>query len=169
MHWGQDQVIKSYSQLFTISCNAFFLFAKFPRIFQRTRATVSHLNQSFLEFLENFQTFRNFAPPFPENKVMDKIKINKQNNRNARGANRRIRRTRINFRARAGQRARTVTPLAKTPPVQMLTISNVTSDILEAIDELAARQDRSRSSFVRRELQRSLAEYQAKEALSKSR
>ena len=99
---------------------------------------------------------------------MDKIKINKQNNRNARGANRRIRRTRIKFRARAGQRARTVTPLAKTPPVQMLTISNVTSDILEAIDELAARQDRSRSGFVRRELQRIVAEYQAKEVLSKS-
>jgi hypothetical protein len=40
---------------------------------------------------------------------------------------------------------------------------------LEAIDELAARQDRSRSSFVRRELQRIVAEYQAKEALSNSR
>jgi len=52
---------------------------------------------------------------------------------------------------------------------QMLTISNVPSDILEAIDDLAARQDRSRSSFVRRELQRIVAEYQAKEALSKSR
>jgi len=51
----------------------------------------------------------------------------------------------------------------------MLTISNVPSDVLEAIDELAARQDRSRSSFVRRELQRIVAEYQAKEALSKSR
>jgi hypothetical protein len=100
---------------------------------------------------------------------MDKIKINKQNNRNAPSANRRIRRTRIKFRGRAGQGARTVTPLAKTPPVQMLTISNVTSDILEAIDELAARQDRSRSGFVRRELQRIVAEYQAKEALSKSR
>jgi Ribbon-helix-helix protein, copG family len=100
---------------------------------------------------------------------MDKISINKQNNHNPRGANRRERRTRINFRARAGQRARTVTPLAKTPAVQILTISNVPSDILEAIDDLAARQDRSRSSFVRRELQRSVAEYQAKEALSQSR
>jgi hypothetical protein len=100
---------------------------------------------------------------------MDKISINKQNNHNPRGANRRERRTRINFRARAGQRARTVTPLAKTPAVQILTISNVPSDILEAIDELAARQDRSRSSFVRRELQRSVAEYQAKETLSQSR
>ena len=75
----------------------------------------------------------------------------------------------INFRARAGQRARTVTTLAKTPAVQILTISNVPSDVLEAIDVLAARQDRSRSSFVRRELQRIVAEYQAKEALSKSR
>jgi hypothetical protein len=100
---------------------------------------------------------------------MDKISINKQNNHNPRGANRRERRTRINFRARAGQRARTVTPLAKTPAVQILTISNVPSDILEAIDDLAARQDRSRSSFVRRELQRSVAEYQAKETLSQSR
>jgi metal-responsive CopG/Arc/MetJ family transcriptional regulator len=51
----------------------------------------------------------------------------------------------------------------------MLTISNVPSDFLEAIDGLAAKQDRSRSSFVRRELQRIVAEYQAKEALSKSR
>jgi uncharacterized protein YaaN involved in tellurite resistance len=83
---------------------------------------------------------------------MDKINKYKQNNSNARGAKRRTR-----------------TPPAKTPTVQMLTISNVPSDILEAIDELAARQDRGRSSFVRRELQRIIAEYQAKEALSKSR
>ena len=100
---------------------------------------------------------------------MDKININKQDNHSAPGANRRGQRTRINFRARAGQRARTITPLAKTPAVQILAISNVPSDILEAIDELAARQDRSRSSFVRRELQRSVAEYQAKEELSQSR
>jgi metal-responsive CopG/Arc/MetJ family transcriptional regulator len=42
---------------------------------------------------------------------------------------------------------------------------------LDAIDDLAARQDRSRSSFIRRALQRVVAEYQAKEseALSKSR
>ncbi len=83
---------------------------------------------------------------------MGQMKKHKQNNHNARGANR-----------------RTVTPPAKTPNVQILTISNVPSDILEAIDELAARQDRSRSSFVRRELERSVAGYQAKEALSKSR
>ena len=92
---------------------------------------------------------------------MDKINIYKQNNHNnhkARGANRRRRLARIKFKARAGQWARTVTPLAKTPAVQILTISNVPSDILEAIDELAARQDRSRSSFVRHELQRIVAE-----------
>ena len=83
---------------------------------------------------------------------MDQINKHKQNNHNARGA-----------------KCRTVIPPAKTPAVQILTISNVRSDILEAIDELAARQDRSRSSFVRRELQRTVAEYQAKEALSKSR
>ncbi len=100
---------------------------------------------------------------------MDKININKQNNHTALGASRRGGRTKINLRARAGQRVRTVTPLARTPNVQILTISNVPSDILEAIDELATRQDRSRSSFVRRELQRIVAEYQAKEALSKSR
>jgi metal-responsive CopG/Arc/MetJ family transcriptional regulator len=46
----------------------------------------------------------------------------------------------------------------------MLTISNVPSNVLEAIDELAARQDRSRSSFVRRELQRIVAEYRANAA-----
>ena len=62
-----------------------------------------------------------------------------------------------------------VSGLLEDPTVQTLTISNVPSDILEAIDELAARQDRSRSSFVRRELQRIVAEHQAKEALSKSR
>ena len=100
---------------------------------------------------------------------MDKINKYKQKNHNARGANRRGRRTKLNFRERTGQSARTVPPLAKPPTVQILTISNVPSDILEAIDELAARQDRSRSSFVRRELQRIVAEYQAKEALSKSR
>jgi len=99
---------------------------------------------------------------------MDKINKYKQNNHNAPAANRRGRRTKINFRARAGQRARTVTTLAKTPAVQILTISNVPSDILEAIDELAARQDRSRSSFVRRQLQRIVAEYQAKALASRS-
>jgi hypothetical protein len=97
------------------------------------------------------------------------ININKLNSHNAAGNHRRGRRTKIRFRTTAGQRARTVTSLAKTPAVQILTISNVPSDILEAIDELAARQDRSRSSFVRRELQRIVAEYQAKEAPSKSR
>jgi Ribbon-helix-helix protein, copG family len=83
---------------------------------------------------------------------MDQINKRKQNNHSARGAN-----------------GRTVAPPPKTPAVQMLTISNVPNAILEAIDELAARQDRSRSSFVRRELRRSVAEYQAKEALGKSR
>ncbi len=96
---------------------------------------------------------------------MDKMNKYEQNNHNARGANRRERRTELNSRGRAGQRARTVTSLAKTPAVQILTISNVPSDILEAIDELAARQDRSRSSFVRRELQRIVAEYRARIAL----
>ena len=75
----------------------------------------------------------------------------------------------INKSKQTNQNARTVTPVAKTETIQMLTISNVSSDVLEAIDELAARQDRSRSSFVRRELERVVAEYQAKEALGKSR
>ena len=100
---------------------------------------------------------------------MNKINKYKQNNHNAGDANRQRPRARVNFKARAGQLARTVTPLAKTPPVQILSISNVPSDILEAIDEIAARQDRSRSSFVRRELQRIVAEYQAKEGLGVSR
>ena len=90
---------------------------------------------------------------------MDKIHTD------ARSANRRGRRTKVNFGARSGQSARTVTPLAKTPTVQILTISNVPRDLLGAIDELAARQDRSRSSFVRRELQRIVAEYRARIAL----
>jgi hypothetical protein len=100
---------------------------------------------------------------------MGKINKYEQNNHNARGANRRQRRAKINPKARGGRWARTVSPRAKMPTIQMLTISNVPSDILEAIDELAARQDRSRSSFVRRELQRVVAEYRAKEALSTSR
>ena len=83
---------------------------------------------------------------------MDQIDKYKQNNHNARSSN-----------------GRTVAPPAKTPAVQILTISNVPSDILEAIDELAARQDRSRSSFVRRELKRIVAECEASEALSRSR
>ena len=91
---------------------------------------------------------------------MDKIHTD------ARSANRRGRRTKVNFGARSGQSARTVTPLAKTPTVQILTISNVPRDLLGAIDELAAKQDRSRSSFIRRELQRIVAEYQAKAALA---
>jgi hypothetical protein len=94
---------------------------------------------------------------------MDKINKYKQNYYNARSTNRRRRRAKLNFKAGVGQWPRTVTPVAKRPTVQILTISNVPSDMLEAIDELAARQDRSRSSFVRRELQRIVAEYQAKE------
>jgi hypothetical protein len=97
---------------------------------------------------------------------MDKINKYKRNNHNARGANRRRRRAKINLKAGVGKRARTVTPVAKTPAIQIVTISNVPNDILEAIDGLAARQDRSRSSFVRRELQRIVAESQVKEALS---
>jgi metal-responsive CopG/Arc/MetJ family transcriptional regulator len=63
---------------------------------------------------------------------------------------------------RGSKRAQAVTSVAKRPTVEILTISNVPSDMLKAIDEMAARQDRSRSSFVRRELQRIVAEYRAK-------
>jgi hypothetical protein len=100
---------------------------------------------------------------------MDKINKYQQNNHHAPGNNRRGPRTKSNFGTKAGQRGRTVTHVAKRPSVQILTISNVRADILEAIDELAAKEDRSRSSFVRRELERIVAEYQAKDALSKSR
>jgi hypothetical protein len=95
---------------------------------------------------------------------MDKINKYEQNNHNARSANRRERRTKSDLRARNGRHVRTVNPRAKTPAVQILTISNVPSDVLNAIDELAAGQDRSRSSFVRRELQRIVAGYRAKAA-----
>lgn len=88
-------------------------------------------------------------------------KINKYEHHNARSAERR---TKLDFRAKSGRYARTVNPRAKTPNVQMLTIKNVPSDILDAIDELAARQDRSRSSFVRCELQRIVAGHRAKAA-----
>ena len=99
----------------------------------------------------------------------EQININKQNNHNVSGTSRRGRRAKLNFRIPVGQRVRAVTQLPKRPGVQILTISNVRSDILEAIDELATKQDRSRSSFVRRELERVVAEYKAKEVLSKPR
>ena len=100
---------------------------------------------------------------------MDQINKYKQNNHNPGGA-RRGRRIKANLKKRGGKQARTVAPVAaKSPAVEILTISNVPSDLLEAIDELAARQDRSRSSFVRRELQRIVGESQAKETRSKSR
>ena len=79
-------------------------------------------------------------------------------------ATRRERRTKRSLRARSGRFARTVNPRAKTPPLQLLTISNVPSDVLDVIDELAAGQDRSRSSFVRRALQRVVAGYRAEAA-----
>jgi len=100
---------------------------------------------------------------------MDQINKYKQNNHNPRAANRRGRRTKVNFKAGAGKRASTVIPVAKRPAVEILTISNVPSDLLEAIDELAATQDRSRSSFVRRELERIVAESQAKGTRNKLR
>jgi hypothetical protein len=106
--------------------------------------------------------FGTSARRFPENEVRMGKKHNKARGTNRRG---RGRRTKVNFRARSGQSDRTVAALAKTPTAQILTISNVPSDILEAIDEIAVRQDRSRSSFVRRELQRVVADYQAKDAL----
>ena len=93
---------------------------------------------------------------------MDKMNKYEQNNHNARGANGRER-TKPNLKA-SGRYARTVHPRAKTPAVQILTISNVPSDVLDVIDELAAGQDRSRSSFVRRELQRIVAGHRAKAA-----
>ena len=77
---------------------------------------------------------------------------------------RRERRTKPDLRARSGRHARTVNPRAKMSAVQMLTISNFPSDVLDAIDKLAAGQDRSRSSFIRRALQRIVAGYQAKAA-----
>ena len=93
---------------------------------------------------------------------MDKMNKYEQNNHNARSANGQEWRTKPTLRARNGRDARTVNPRAKTAAVQILSISNVPSDILDAIDELAARQDRNRSSFVRHELQRIVAEYRAK-------
>ena len=95
---------------------------------------------------------------------MDKINKYEQNSHNARGINRRERRIKANLTARNGRFARTIKARAKAPAVQMLTISNVPSDVLDAIDELAARQDRSRSSFVRRELQRIVVGQLAKAA-----
>ena len=79
-------------------------------------------------------------------------------------ANGRERRTKPNLRAKSGRYARTVNPRAKPPAVQMLTISNVPGYVLDAIDELAAGQDRSRSSFIRRALQRIVAGYRAEAA-----
>ena len=75
-------------------------------------------------------------------------------------ANRGKRQTKPNLPARGTERARTVTQRAKASAVQILTISNIPNDILEAIDELAAAQDRSRSNFIRR----IVVEYRAKTA-----
>ena len=98
--------------------------------------------------------------------MRDMHKINKydQNNHNARGANRRERRNKPDLRARSGRYAQTVNSRDRMPVVQLLTISNVPSDVLDAIDKLASRQDRSRSSFVRRALQRVVAGYRAEAA-----
>jgi len=95
---------------------------------------------------------------------MGQISKYKQNNHNGRGANRRERQTKPNLRAKSGRYARRVNPRAKTPVVQMLTISNVPGYVLDVIDELAAGQDRSRSSFIRGALQRIVAGYRAKAA-----
>jgi hypothetical protein len=70
--------------------------------------------------------------------------------------------TKRNLRAGGNWRARRDNAPAKTPAVHILTISNVSSDLLDAINELAAGQDRSRSSFVQRELPRIGAGYRAK-------
>jgi hypothetical protein len=98
--------------------------------------------------------FETFTPAVPGEEMRNMEKI--------RDANRRKRRTKPNLRARSGQSARRVNRQAKTPAVQILTIGNVPTDILEAIDELAAGQGRSRSNFVRRELQPTAAGYPAK-------
>jgi hypothetical protein len=113
-----------------------------------------------------WKLFRNLRPPFPEKEMRNMGKINKyeQNGHNARVSNRRERRSKANLRARNGRYTRTGKLRPKLPTAQILTISNVPSDVLDAIDELAAGQDRSRSSFVRRELQRVIAGYRAKAA-----
>ena len=103
------------------------------------------------------------AVPGEREEMRNMDKINKYD-QNDHSANRRERRIKPDLRAKNGRHARTVNPRAKTPAVQILTISNVPSDVLNAIDELAAGQDRSRSSFVRRELQRIVAGYRAKAA-----
>ena len=95
---------------------------------------------------------------------MDKMNKYEQNNHNARGANGRERRTKPNLGSRSGRYARTVNPRAKTQAIQILTISNVPGYVLDAIDKLAAGEDRSRSSFVRRALKRIVAGYRAEAA-----
>ena len=116
------------------------------------------------ENLLNF--FRNLTPLFPEKEMrkMDKMNKYEQNNHNAGGANRRKRRAKPNLRARNRRYGQTVNPRTKTAAVQMLTISNVPSYVLDIIDELAAGQDRSRSSFIRGALQRLVAGYRAEAA-----
>ena len=121
---------------------------------------------------QSFQTlFDNLASSFPETEMGSTI--NKYiKNHHARGDDRRKWRTKFNFKARASRGVRTVSPRAKRPAVRLLTINNVPSDVLEAIDELAARQGRGRSSYVRRELQRIVAGYlrrQRSKSRSKSR
>ena len=117
-------------------------------------------------FQKFIKLFRNLTPPFPEKEMRNMDKMNKyhQNSHNARGTNRRKGRAKPNLRARNRRHAQMVNPRAKTAAVQMLTISNVPSYVLDMIDELAAGQDRSRSSFIRGALQRIVAGYRAKAA-----
>jgi hypothetical protein len=88
----------------------------------------------------------------------------KQKRNNTRGDNRHRRRIELNFRVRPSWAARANSQRTKMPLAPILSISNVPNEVLNAIDELAASQDRSRSSFIRRELKRVVTEYRTKTA-----
>jgi hypothetical protein len=84
--------------------------------------------------------------------------------RNANSANHRKRRDKADFNRHKDGYFRGRNPRAARRAVPILSISNVPNDVLDAIDKLAASQDRSRSSFIRRELRHIVAVYRARAA-----
>jgi predicted DNA binding CopG/RHH family protein len=59
--------------------------------------------------------------------------------------------------------------MPKLSDVQTVTISNVPLPLLEAIKQLAETEGRPVSNFLRQELERIVAEHQAREALGRAR
>jgi hypothetical protein len=124
------------------------------------------------ELNQSFDCFRYFALSVPDTEMKSITNKSKKNEHDGRIADRRKRRARPNLRIRAGQRVRAVPSREKRPAFRLLTIANVPRNVLEGIDELAGKQGRGRSSFVRHALHRIVADYRVdaeEKSQSKSR